>query len=239
MNLLCIVQARYDSSRFTGKVLADLAGYPILEHVVTRCQASGLPVVVATTDREVDDPIAAWAVTAGVKTFRWNGKVGDVVGRFRACAEYHSAEAVVRITADSPLIPPEVIEVVADQIRNRAELAAITSGFGQVPDGWEAEGCLTDCLRHLDADAGLSRYEREHVFPSMYSRAIARGAMIPKMPTCMWSDSWFLRQRFSVDCPADLDWLRLLASRLDFTPPRPKPHHIYQVLRDDPALRNG
>ena len=239
MKILCICQARMDSSRFAGKVLADLAGHPILEHVVTRCQASGLPVVVATTDREVDDPIAAWAVAAGVKVFRWDGKVGDLVGRFRACAEYHDADAIIRITSDSPLIPPDVIGVVADQLRDGAELAAITSGFGHVPDGWEAEGCLADCLHHLDADASLSRYEREHVFPSMYSRAIARGAMIPKMPACKWSESWFLRQRFSVDRPADLDWLRKIAARLDFTPPRPKPQDIYQVLRDDPALRNG
>jgi spore coat polysaccharide biosynthesis protein SpsF len=228
-----------DSSRYPGKVLAGLAGHPILEHVVTRCQASGLPVVVATTDRDVDDPIVGWAVLAGVKVFRWDGKVGDVVGRFRACAEYHEADAIVRITADSPLIPPDGIAAVVDQLRDGAELAAVTAGFGQVPDGWEVEGCITDYLRNLDADANLSRYDREHIFPAIYSRAIAQGAAIPKMPACKWSESWFLRQRFSVDRPADLNWLRKLADLIDFTPPSPNPQDIYLLLRDNPALRNG
>ena len=237
MNIICIVQARMDSSRFPGKVLADLAGYPILEHVVTRAQSSGLPVVVATTDREVDDPIAAWAVAAGVKLFRWNGKVGDVVGRFRACAEHHKADAIVRVTADSPLIPPVVIEVVTVQLRDGAAVASVTSAFGLVPDGWEAEGCVVKWLHRLDNDAGLSRYDREHVFPAIYTQALADDATIPHMPPCKWSEPWFLEQRFSVDSEADLEWLQGLASKLDFTPPRPRPDELYQLLMQHPELQ--
>ena len=226
-----------DSSRFPSKVLADLAGHPILEHVVVRAQASGLPVVVATTDREVDDPIAAWAVAAGVKLFRWNGRVGDLVGRFLACAEHHKADAIVRVTADSPLIPPEVIEVVTVQLRDGAEVAALTSGFGMVPDGWEAEGCIVKWLRRLDNDAGLSRYDREHVFPAIYTQTIAAGATIPTILPCKWNEPWFQRLRFSVDSEADLDWFRTLAMRINFTPPGPRPDELYRLLIAEPALR--
>ncbi len=236
MKILCIVQARMDSSRFPNKVLADLAGRPILEHVVTRAQASSLPVVVATTDRAVDDPIAAWAIAAAVKTFRWDGRVGDVLGRFRACADQHKADAVVRVTADSPLLPPDVIEVVAYQLRDGAEVAAVTSAFGQVPDGWEAEGCVVKWLRRLDADAALSRRDREHVFSAIYAQTRAAGATVPKMPSGKWNEPWFLQLRFSVDTEADLEWLRTLAARLDFTPPRPGPDELYRLLRDEPAL---
>ena len=239
MLILCIVQARMDSSRFPGKVLADLAGYPILEHVVTRAQASGLPVVVATTDREVDDPIAAWAVAADVKIFRWDGKVEDVLGRYIVCAEHHKADAIVRVTADSPLIPPDVIEVVTVQLRDGAQVAALTSAFRQIPDGWEAEGCIVKWLRRLDAHAGLSRYDREHVFPAIYTQALAAGATIPHMPPCKWSEPWFLEQRFSVDSEADLEWLRALASRINFTPPRPRPDELYQLLMQHPELQRS
>lgn len=240
LNIVCLVQARMDSSRFPGKVLADLAGYPILEHVVRRCEASSLPVVVATTNRDLDDPIIGWAVMAGVKTFRWDGKVGDVVGRFLACAEHHKADAIVRVTADSPLVPRDAIMIVADQLRDGAEVAAVASRFGVTPDGWEAEGCVIDWLCWLGMGAVLSRYEREHVFPAIYTQMVARGAALPtEVPTKPFTEPWFLAQRFSVDDSVDLTWLRMLATRLDFTPPSPSPQDIYQLLRDNPALRNG
>lgn len=240
MKIICIVQARYDSTRFQGKVLADLAGYPILEHVVTRCQATELPVVVATTDREVDDPIVVWAVAFGVDVFLWDGKVDDVVGRFCACADYHEADAIIRVTADSPLVPRDAIMIVADQLRDGAEVAAVASRFGVAPDGWEAEGCIIDWLCWLGMGAVLNRYEREHVFPAIYTQMVARGAALPtEVPTKPFTEPWFLTQRFSVDRPADLDWLRMLAQRLDFTPPNPSPQDVYQLLRDNPTLRNG
>lgn len=242
-----------DSSRFPGKVLADLAGHPILEHVVTRAQASGLPVVVATTDREVDDPIAAWAVTAGVKTFRWDGRVEDVLGRYIACAEEYDADAIVRVTADSPFVPVETIEVVVQQLRMGGNtVVAVTSGFGVVPDGWEAEGCLTDWLRYLDG-SHPSASEREHVFPGIYTRAIAQGE---KVPTALvtgssigysglmaaatqtrWNQPWLMQQKFSVDTPADLAWLQRITRDIDCTPPRPSAKDLMTLLHEHPQLQ--
>lgn len=242
MNLLCVIQARMDSFRFPGKVLADLAGYPILEHVVTRCRASGLQTVIATTARDVDDPILMWAATQSdpVSVFRWSGPEMDVLSRYVACAAAYSADAIIRVTGDSPLVPVEALEVVAEAIADDCEVSSLTSGFGMTPDGWEVEGCLVSCLRQLNTDRPTPQ-EREHVFPGVYTRmrqAGRYGNTAQPIPT-KWTEPWLLAQRFSVDTPADLDWLRGLAEHLDFTPPRPTADDVYTLLSEHPELQRS
>lgn len=58
-----VIFARFDSVRLPGKALADIAGQPLLGHVINRARvvAGALPIVVATTDRDTDDPIVAFA----------------------------------------------------------------------------------------------------------------------------------------------------------------------------------
>lgn len=251
MNIVCIVQARMDSSRFPGKALADLAGHPILEHVVARCVASGLPTVIATTARDVDDPILMWAAVQNppVAVFRWGDDANsthvvsgaaNVLSRYIFCADAYAADAIVRITGDSPLVPIEVIEVVAQSLRDGNALASLASGFGVVPDGWEAEGCTVECLKRLNAELP-TREEREHVFPGLYTRAIGRGEAYTPSPTTPlpeeWNYPWLMEQKFSVDTPADLEWLNRLAEYLDLTPPDPPSDKIVTVLREHPELQ--
>lgn len=247
MRIICCIQARMDSARFTGKVLADLAGHPILAHVVTRCQMSRLPVVVATTIRQVDDPIAAWAYSTTLPPdtlFRWNGLVEDVLGRYIACADAYEADAIIRVTGDSPFVPIEVIETVSAHLRSGCQVAALTSGFGGVPDGWEAEGACASLLRLLDADLP-SPYEREHVFPGIYSRIVGGkrlnsiGTTIALRPFDRWTDPWLLQQKFSVDTPADLEWLRQIADRIDCTPPRPTADALRGLLHQHPEMQRA
>lgn len=224
-----------DSRRFPGKVLADLAGYPILEHVVTRCRVAGLPVVVATTDRRADDPIANWAITETepVDVFRWDGPVDDVLGRYVACAGEYEADAIIRMTGDSPLVPTEVIEVVAGGLQDGALLACHTYKLGTVPDGWEVEGCTVGSLEVTNHEAS-TYYEREHVFPYVY-----RFHRPGKHKATRWNAPWLVRQKFSVDTPEDLKWLRSLAQHLDFTPPNPIAADLVGLLEQHPELRRS
>lgn len=236
MKILCVVQARMDSTRFPGKVLAELDGRAILTHVVSRCLASGLKTVVATTDREVDDPIALWGADFPADTvFRGDEWVDEVLQRYIDCAEAYDADAIVRVTGDSPLVPVEMINAVAGKLQRGEALAAFTRQFGAVPDGWEVEGCSTDWLRFLDITEPTAS-EREHVFPGIYKRAVANRSRLPGCKASKWNKPWMMALRFSVDTPEDLDWLRFLAEHLDFTPPRPDPGEIYDLLQQKPEL---
>ncbi len=233
-----------DSTRFASKVLEEIAGRPILEHVVSRCVAAGLPTVVATTDRMIDDLIAAWLVQTGLSKstlFRWDGDVDDVLGRYQACARHMDADAIVRVTGDSPFVPSAAIQVVAEQLTDGVDVAALTFDLGVVPDGWEVEGCVVGWLGRVNA-SNPTRYEREHVFPGIYSRLLTAGAKQIHHPAFVegsgpWSEPWLLRQKFSVDTPADLDWLRCISQQLDCTPPNPTATDLVAFLWKYPEMQ--
>src|SRR6185437_13690870 len=110
LRVVAIIQARMGSSRFPGKTLASLNGRPVLAHVVERVKQAATVdhVVVATSELPGDDPIATHCAHAGVSCFR--GSESDVLDRFYQAAKEFSADVVVRVTADCPLIDAKVID---------------------------------------------------------------------------------------------------------------------------------
>lgn len=160
------VQARMTSRRFPGKVLAPLAGRPVLAHVVDAAR-SVLPadgVVVATSDEESDDPVESYARALGVACFR--GPLDDVLGRFVLCADAHPADWILRLSADSPLIGTEVLGRVLETPRDGLDL--VTTTFPRTfPRGRNAELVRTETLRRLTKEA-LEPDDREHVTRWLY-----------------------------------------------------------------------
>jgi spore coat polysaccharide biosynthesis protein SpsF len=110
MKVVAIIQARMGSTRLPGKVLKDIGGQSMLARVVRRVQRATLLdlVVVATTVESSDDVIVAECRHLGVAVFRGDEK--DVLGRYHQAAKEYGAEVIVRITADCPLIDPEVVD---------------------------------------------------------------------------------------------------------------------------------
>ncbi len=100
------------STRLPGKVLKPVLGKPLLEYQLERLkrvqEADNL--VVATTENETDDPVIALCQSLAVQTIR--GSEHDVLGRYFQAAEKSNAHAIVRITADCPLIDPQVVDSV-------------------------------------------------------------------------------------------------------------------------------
>jgi len=136
---VALIQARMGSSRFPGKVLEDLSGRPMLWHVVHRVRGAGRVerVVVATTDRAVDDPIARFCAQENIACFR--GDEQDVLDRFYQAARADHADVVVRITADCPLIDPEVIDKVVERFQ-RGDCDYVSNAIRYTyPDGLDTE----------------------------------------------------------------------------------------------------
>jgi spore coat polysaccharide biosynthesis protein SpsF len=159
---IAVIQARTGSTRFPGKVLADLRGRPMLAHVVQRVRSCATvdEVVVATTTHPADDPIVRLATGLGVPATR--GPADDVLARFVTAAREYSADVVVRITADCPLVDPALVDAV---VRLRAETGA---DYGSnvtprtYPDGYDVEAMTRACLEGVDREA-VTAAEREHV----------------------------------------------------------------------------
>ena len=102
-----IVQARMGSARVPGKVLRDLAGRPLLGHLLDRVRTLGIPLVVATSDDPSDDAIESFCAAENVAVHR--GALDDVAARFLGAARERGIDPIVRVSGDSPLIDPAIV----------------------------------------------------------------------------------------------------------------------------------
>jgi glutamate-1-semialdehyde 2,1-aminomutase/spore coat polysaccharide biosynthesis protein SpsF len=98
------------STRLPNKAMLNLSGKPVLWHVVDRIKHSKLidDIIIATTTNKQDDIIAKFARAENIKIFR--GSESDVLDRYYRAARKYKAEIIVRITADCPLIDPQIID---------------------------------------------------------------------------------------------------------------------------------
>lgn len=198
---LALIQARMGSSRFPGKVLEDLAGRPMLWHVVNRVRmARSLgKVVVATTDAAADDAIAQFCEREGISCFR--GSEADVLDRFYRAAKANAADVVVRVTADCPLIDPSVIDkVVARFDRGDCDYASNIVRY-TYPDGLDTEVFSFPALEQAWREAAKPS-EREHVTPYLRTEKFRIASVESEIPVS--PD----RYRWTVDHPQDLEFVR-------------------------------
>ncbi len=130
LSTIAIIQARMSSSRLPGKVLLDLGGQPMLARVVERARRAKLvnDVVVATTTDLSDDPIEALCAESGYPCSR--GSLHDVLDRYYQAARTFGADVIVRITADCPVIDPDVVDrtIEAFQLPVSSNQSSVISG---------------------------------------------------------------------------------------------------------------
>ena len=209
MSTVAIVQARTTSSRFPGKVLADLGGQPVLAWVLRRARAASVDdVVVATTINATDDPVIAVAEREGVRWFR--GDERDVLGRLAGAAREAGAEAVVRLTADCPMLDPEVIDRVIDALRAPEAVDYSANVIERTfPRGLDAEAMFVDVLTRTNRMAS-SPEAREHV--TWFVRE-ERPDLFEHRSVIADTDDSDLE--WSIDNPEDLERVRALFVSLD------------------------
>ena len=104
MNYAFVVQARLGSTRLPGKILKPFYGnQSILDLMVHKLSAiSNIPVIIATTNSVINEPIEKKALALGVKCFR--GEENDVLKRFIDVAEYFDIQGIFRICSDNPFL---------------------------------------------------------------------------------------------------------------------------------------
>lgn len=119
-----IIPARWGAQRFPGKALADLAGSPIVAHVVARArEARGVDVVAVATD---DDRIARAAESAGAAAIM-TGAAATGTDRVAEAARKlaPAADVVVNLQGDEPLIEPEAIETLVGAMAGGVEMGTL------------------------------------------------------------------------------------------------------------------
>lgn len=166
MKIIAIIQARLGSTRLPGKVLLDLEGRTVLEHVFRRVKSSKLvtDVIVATTINKEDLNIVKLCGNLGINVYC--GSEDDVLDRYYQTARLFGADHIVRITSDCPLIDPVLIdEVITLHVREKADYTSNTIKE-TYPDGEDIEVFTFKALKEAWKKANLSS-EREHVTPFM------------------------------------------------------------------------
>jgi spore coat polysaccharide biosynthesis protein SpsF len=224
--VIAIIQARMGSSRLPGKVLLDIGGQPMLVRVVERARRAAMlsGVLIATTDDPSDDPIAEMCKKLKYPVYR--GSTQDVLDRYYHAARSRLADYVVRITADCPVIDPEVIDRTVNAFFGRTEpqdvvfskrahiilppsAAAYDFTANRLPPpftrtypiGLDVEVCSFGALEYAWETAD-QQHQREHVMPFFYEEKGRFNALLVNHTADLGALRW------TVDTPEDIELLR-------------------------------
>ncbi|MGE4538355.1 MAG: NTP transferase domain-containing protein [Desulfovibrio sp.] len=162
-----VIQARMNSSRFPGKVLHAIAGKPLLQYLfesLGHCREADM-LAVATSDRDTDDPVAAFCREHGVPCHR--GSLEDVAGRMLGAAERFGLTAFARVCGDSPLLDHRLADRMLAAFRAGDLDLATNVGMRTFPVGQSVEvldtAAFAKACRRMRTAA-----QREHVTRIFY-----------------------------------------------------------------------
>lgn len=192
---LCIIQARYHSTRLPGKMLRTLG----VETMIARshrlaCQAfSARHVVVAIPKGDELGPLGDELRRIGATIFAWEGSENDVLWRFHDCAHafrWHPDSVVHRWTPDDPFKDPWTCRSVAFGERAPVEIGGEAFTLGMLDEAYRR-------TNRLVGTADLPGSEREHLTYALFP------TLPPTPPPGVWT----------VDTPEDYDAARERAAK--------------------------
>lgn len=231
--VVAIVQARMGSSRLPGKVLAEVAGLPVLTHVLARSAriASVDRVVLATTTAPQDEAIAELGRQAGFAVTR--GHPTDVLDRYRQAAIEANADVIVRVTGDCPLLDPQVSERALQVFLGAdGELDFVANRLPDhrtYPIGLDTEICSRPALETAWREA-KEPHQREHVMPFLYENPERFRVQLVD------AEGEWGHLRWTVDTPEDLEFVRAIyqafSPEVDFGW-----QEVLALLAEQPELR--
>jgi spore coat polysaccharide biosynthesis protein SpsF len=225
--IVAIIQGRMSSSRLPGKILADIAGQPMLARVFTRTSRSATvtETIFATTTDSTDDPVAEYCDFSGIPFTR--GSQFDVLDRYYQAALQSKAGVIVRITADCPVIDPALIDnVVNTLLEDKYDFVCNRlppPWHRTYPIGLDVEACTFEVLAKAWNEAKEPQH-REHVMPYFYegvelttvNRQLQTGVSPRGFKIALLHHTTdFGDYRWTVDTPEDLEFMRQIYSRFN------------------------
>ena len=221
------------ATRLPGKVLHDIAGQPMLVRVVERARRASLidGFVVATTNEVQDETVAELCREHGYPFYR--GAQQDVLDRYYQAARQTEAEVIVRITADCPVIDPELIDETINVVLGKSAIcnpqSVIDFAANRLPPPWgrtfpiglDVEVCTFTALERAWKEA-TEPYHREHVMPYLYEGVNLKSAtcnlQVGTSPrgvrvALLNHDPDYGALRWTVDTPEDLELIRQVYAR--------------------------
>ncbi len=200
MIVVAIVQARMGSTRFPGKVMRPICGFPMIGLQLERLSQSRKisRILVATSIDPANDPLTDYVEKLGYSVYR--GSENDVLDRYYQAAKVAGADTVARITADCPLIDPGLVDEVIERFLKTGVDYATNTMPPTYPDGLDTEVFTFKALETAWNQAG-EVHHREHVTP--YIRVPGRFSVLN-----FAHDTDCSHLRWTVDEPEDFQVIK-------------------------------
>jgi len=226
-----IIQARMASTRLPNKVMLKIEGEEVLKFVIRQVKASKFvnKIIIATTKASNDDKIFKFCKKNKIDCFRGSEK--DVLDRYYQCAKKFSCDIIVRISADSPFIDPEIIDKTIEKyVKNSYDYVSTNiekkgktwrNSSCNFPQGNSVEICSFKILEKIWKKAKKPS-EREHVFP--YIQFNSNRYKIKNLK----NNKDFSYIRCTIDRLEDLKFIREIHNRL---PKRKRIIHMNDIVK--------
>lgn len=228
--IAAIIQARMGSTRLPNKVLAKIEEHPMIWHLVQRLKNSKYKpeIIIATTTSEKDKLILDIVKELNVKSFA--GSVDDVLDRYYQAAKKFNIDIIIRITADCPLIDPEILdEILKFYLKNEYDYVSNTHP-PTYPDGLDVEILSFDILERAWKEAKLAS-EREHV-----TAFIWKNEDLFNLGNFSNKEVDLSKMRWTVDEKEDLEFVREVYKNLYTKKKIFLTSDILNLLRNKPEL---
>lgn len=116
MSYTVVIPARYASTRLPGKPLADIVGKPMVIRVMEQAKKSGATrVIVATDNQQVFDVVSSYNGQVVLTSEKHNSGTERLAEVIEKCG-FSDDEVIVNVQGDEPLIPPTIIDQVANNL---------------------------------------------------------------------------------------------------------------------------
>ena len=221
-----IVAARMSSNRAPGKVLRSVGGRPLLSYLLDRlgrCTETD-DITVATSVAPSDDRLARYCAGVGVRCIR--GPLDDVAARFAAVLRERPMGAFVRISGDSPLLDPGLVDRAVALFRSwRPDLVSNVHPRS-FPKGQSVEVISADAFSRALPEMTQAA-DREHVTPFFYRHGERFHIVGFEAPSDLSG------HQLSVDTEADFAAFRDLVGRMT------RPHWSYGFEDAVRLVRDG
>ncbi|MBB71637.1 MAG: 3-deoxy-manno-octulosonate cytidylyltransferase [Legionellales bacterium] len=126
MKFHVVIPARFQSSRLPGKVLLDIAGKPMLQHVYERAQESGAASILIATDDlriyKVAQEFGADVCMTDINHISGTDRIAEAVSQKR----FADDDIIVNLQGDEALMPAEVIHQVASDLAEHEQASMTT-----------------------------------------------------------------------------------------------------------------
>ncbi len=232
LRIVAVIQARMGSTRLPGKVLKEIAGKPLLWHIVHRLQRSAFieQIAIATSDNPLDDAIVEWGRENGVAVIR--GPEDNVLARFARAAELLDADVIVRVNSDAPFIDAGFIDhLVQALLEQNGDYVLLEEGATTAHEG--VDPLSRRALDKLMMDAADDPVAREHVTGYFkLNPDFVRIARAPAYPHFEKPGA-----RLTVDTPDDLAFVEAVHARMEAQAGEASLADLLLLLDREPELR--